>query len=140
MTDTSEAVESFLRCKRIAVTGVSRTAKGHGANTVYRRLRDRGYEVYAVNPNSPESRRRRCLPEAGLGHEVGVRHPRYPPRVDAPGAGRRQRVLRGHHARTNHGMTVIDGAARFMYPPDSDMAHKVTRLVCARTGALPRTV
>jgi uncharacterized protein len=36
----------------VAVTGVSRHAKGHGSNVVYKRLRDRGYEVYAVNPNA----------------------------------------------------------------------------------------
>jgi predicted CoA-binding protein len=26
----------------------------HGSNTVYKRLRDRGYEVFAVNPNAEE--------------------------------------------------------------------------------------
>ena len=38
----------------VAVTGVSRTPANHGSNTVYRRLRDRGYEVFAVNPNAAE--------------------------------------------------------------------------------------
>jgi predicted CoA-binding protein len=49
-----EAASEFLAIKRIAVTGVSRTAKDHGANTVFKRLRDRGYEVFAVNPNADE--------------------------------------------------------------------------------------
>jgi hypothetical protein len=35
---------------RIAVTGVSRTPKDHGANVVYKRLCDRGYTVFAINP------------------------------------------------------------------------------------------
>src|SRR5438034_2693689 len=47
-----EAATEFLASKRIAVTGVSRKPKDHGSNTVYKRLRDRGYEVFAVNPNA----------------------------------------------------------------------------------------
>src|SRR5262245_22515536 len=47
-----EAASEFLALKRIAVTGVSRTPKGHGSNAVFKRLRDRGYEVFAVNPNA----------------------------------------------------------------------------------------
>jgi predicted CoA-binding protein len=42
----------FLACKRVAVTGVSRNPETHASNTVYKRLRDRGYEVFAVNPNA----------------------------------------------------------------------------------------
>ncbi len=40
--------------KRVAVTGVSRKPQGHGSNAVYQRLRQRGYEVFAVNPNASE--------------------------------------------------------------------------------------
>jgi predicted CoA-binding protein len=47
-----EAARAFLALKRVAVTGVSRTPANHGANIVYRRLRERGYEVFAVNPNA----------------------------------------------------------------------------------------
>src|SRR5512134_112856 len=54
MQPIKEAACAFLDMKRIAVTGVSRKPEGHGANTVYRRLRDRGYEVFAVNPNTDE--------------------------------------------------------------------------------------
>ena len=34
------------------MTGVSRNPGSHGSNVVYQRLRDRGYEVFAVNPNA----------------------------------------------------------------------------------------
>ena len=54
MITIKNAAEDFLAHKRIAVTGVSRSPKDHGANFVYRRLRDRGYEVFAVNPNAAE--------------------------------------------------------------------------------------
>jgi hypothetical protein len=45
----------FLAQRRIAVAGVSRTPGGaHGGNVVYERLRDRGYEVFGINPNADE--------------------------------------------------------------------------------------
>ena len=50
----------FLASKRVAVTGVSREPKGHGSNVVYKRLRERGYEVFAVNPNADEVEGDRC--------------------------------------------------------------------------------
>src|SRR5579864_4150192 len=54
MTAIKEAVAEFLAHKRIAVTGVSRNPGDHGSNVVYKRLRDRGYQVFAVNPNADE--------------------------------------------------------------------------------------
>lgn len=36
------------------MTGVSRHPKDHGGNVVYTRLRERGHEVFAVNPNADE--------------------------------------------------------------------------------------
>jgi predicted CoA-binding protein len=49
-----EAAADFLTAKRVAVTGVPRHPESHSANFVYRRLRDRGYQVFAVNPNADE--------------------------------------------------------------------------------------
>jgi predicted CoA-binding protein len=54
MQGTKEAASAFLANRRVAVTGVSRNPKGHGSNLVYQRLRERGYEVFAVNPNAHE--------------------------------------------------------------------------------------
>jgi len=45
MTKIKDAASAFLACKRVAVTGVSRTPATHGSNAVYKRLRDRGYQV-----------------------------------------------------------------------------------------------
>ena len=50
----------FLANKRVAVTGVSRHPESHGSNVVYQRLRERGYEVFAVNPNADEVEGDRC--------------------------------------------------------------------------------
>jgi len=60
-----EAAERFLSNRRIAVTGVSRAPEGHGSNAVYTRLRDRGYEVFAVNPNAEEVEGDRAYPSLG---------------------------------------------------------------------------
>src|SRR5215831_11565191 len=63
MVTVKEAATEFLAHKRIAVTGVSRNPHGHGSNAVYRRLRDRGYEVFAINPNADEIEGGRCYPD-----------------------------------------------------------------------------
>jgi len=54
MAKIQQAAAEFLATKRIAVTGVSRDPKNHGGNIVYQRLRQRGYQVFAVNPNAEE--------------------------------------------------------------------------------------
>jgi predicted CoA-binding protein len=60
MQSINEAAAAFLASKRVAVTGVSRTPKTHGSNNVYRRLRERGYQVFAVNPNTDQVEGDRC--------------------------------------------------------------------------------
>ena len=60
MQSINQAAAAFLASKRVAVTGVSRTPKTHGANNVYRRLRERGYQVFAVNPNTDKAEGDRC--------------------------------------------------------------------------------
>ena len=62
MQSFDDAASSFLASRRVAVTGVSRTPKEHGSNTVYKRLRERGYEVFAVNPNAQQVEGDRCYP------------------------------------------------------------------------------
>src|SRR5262249_17929974 len=52
MRPIEQAAADFLAKKRIAVTGVSRKPESHGANVVYKRLRERGWQVFAVNPNA----------------------------------------------------------------------------------------
>jgi uncharacterized protein len=52
MQGVKEAASAFPASKRVAVTGVSRTAKRHGSTLVYQRLRERGYQAFAVNPNA----------------------------------------------------------------------------------------
>ena len=56
MVTVKEAAAAFLANKRIAVTGVSRKPQGHGSNAVYKRLRDRGYEVSPSTPTQTRSK------------------------------------------------------------------------------------
>ena len=63
MPTIKEAATQFLGGKRVAVTGVSRTPKDHGSNFVYKRLRERGYEVSAVNPNAETVEGDTCYPD-----------------------------------------------------------------------------
>jgi uncharacterized protein len=85
MPTVKQAASEFLANKRIAVTGVSRNPKGgHGSNIVYQRLRQRGYEVVAVNPNADTVEGDRCY------HDLGS----IPGGVDAVVIGTRPSWLR----------------------------------------------
>lgn len=57
-------IAEFLQGRRIAVVGVSRKGDS-AANVVFRKLRDSGYEVFAVNPNASEVEGVRCFPTVG---------------------------------------------------------------------------
>ena len=61
--NVKQAASEFLAKKRIAVTGVSRHPQGHGSNVVYQRLRQRGYQVFAVNPNTETVEGDPCYPD-----------------------------------------------------------------------------
>ena len=54
-------VDEFLAQKRIAVAGVSRNNSHHpAANLIYRRLKDTGHDVFAVNPHMQTFEGDRC--------------------------------------------------------------------------------
>jgi hypothetical protein len=57
---TSKAtVDEFVGSRELAVIGVSRSGSKFG-NTIYRELKDKGYVVYPVNPNTDEIEGDRC--------------------------------------------------------------------------------
>jgi len=150
LTPMKQAAAEFLACKRIAVTGVSHAPSGHGSNAVYTRLRDRGYEVFAVNPNSDQVEGDRCyhsLRDIPGGVDAVVMATR-PETVEATmrecvelaitrawmhrafGAGSvNEEAVR--YGREN-GVTVIDGGCPLMFAPASDFAHSIIKLVCSR--------
>lgn len=64
MSDVHAAVRDFLACDAIAVAGVSRDGN-LPANLIYRRLRDTGHRVVALNPSASEVEGDPCWPSLG---------------------------------------------------------------------------
>jgi uncharacterized protein len=156
MQSIDEAASAFLANTRVAVTGVSRTPKTHGSNNVYRRLRERGYEVFAVNPNAREVEGDPCYPDLesiaggvdavviGTRPEIaentmrecadlGIKHVWM---HRGPGAGSVSAAAAAYGRQ--HGITVIDGGCPLMFPPTSDFGHRLMRVVYA--GKVPKQV
>jgi len=155
MGTIAEAASDFLAHKRIAVVGVSRHAQGHGANNVYRRLRQRGYETFAVNPAADNVEGDRCYHDLGSipggvdavviatpaeasasvareCRELGIKavwiHEGF-------GAGSlSDEALRYCH---DNGIPVIAGACPLMFKPTSDFSHACMRWFLGVTGKLP---
>jgi len=137
MSKVAEAAKDFLSHKRVAVTGVSRSPADHGANVVYKRLRERGYDVVAINPNADTVEGDPCyhdLKSVPGGVEAVVIGTR-PETADATmrecvelgiglvwmhrlfGAGSVSSAA-AEYGRS-HGITVIDGGCPLMFPPTS---------------------
>ena len=158
MTTIKQAASEFLSNKRIAVTGVSRKPASHGSNVVYQRLRDRGYEVFAVNPNADEVEGDTCYhdlksipggvdavvigtsPTHADGtmqecHELGIKSV-WMHRSFGGGSVSDSATRFGRE----HGITVIDGGCPLMFEPCSDGGHKAMRFVFTLTGKVPRNV
>jgi predicted CoA-binding protein len=156
MQRIEEAASEFLATKRVAVTGVSRTPKTHGSNNVYKRLRERGYEVFAVNPNARAVEGDRCYPNlesipGGVDAvvigtrpqiaddtmrecaELGIKHVWM---HRGPGAGSVSNTATDYGRQ--HGITVIDGGCPLMFAPTSDFGHRLMRVLYA--GKVPKQV
>jgi uncharacterized protein len=52
-------IESFIQAKRLAVAGVSRSDKKFGT-TIYNELKERGFQVYGVNPQVDQIGGEKC--------------------------------------------------------------------------------
>ena len=158
MTKVKEAASEFLSHKRIAVTGVSRKPSSHGGNIVYQRLRDRGYDVFAVNPNADEVEGDSCYhdlksipggveavvigtrPDVAEDTvrecaELGIKHV-WMHRAFGAGSVSDRAAEYGRR----EGITVIDGGCPLMFDPTADPGHKVMRFVCTLAGKSPRNV
>jgi uncharacterized protein len=158
MQGIKEAALDFLGQRRIAVTGVSRSPKDHGSNVVYKRLRQRGYEVFAVNPNADEVEGDPCyqdlksIPGGVEAVVIGTRPETaedtmrecvelgitkvWMHRGPGPGSVSASATEYGRA----HGVSVIDGGCPLMFGPTADAGHKIMRLIFTTTGNVPRKV
>lgn len=148
------AVAEFLQGRRIAVAGVSRDPK-QTANVVFRKLRDSGYEVVAVNPRATEVEGVRCWASlADVPGEVDGVVLVTPPAAAAA-------VVRDAHARgirrlwfhrsfgdgsvapealdlcAELGLAPIVGGCPLMYCGPVDFGHRCLRWWLARRGRVP---
>jgi predicted CoA-binding protein len=150
-----DAAEEFLSQPRIAVAGVSRDAK-QPANLIYRRLRDRGHEVFPVNPNADEVEGDRCFPAVtaipgGVDGVVVVTTPQVALDVAAdcatagvrrvwlhrgmgPGSTSEEAVAYCHE----RGIGVIPGGCPNMFGATSDPGHRCLLAMLRLTGKVPR--
>ena len=150
MLTLKDAAAQFLAKKRVAVTGVSRTPQNHGGNVVYQRLRERGYQVFAVNPNAekvegdPCFRNLKSIPGGVEAVVIGTR----PELAEGtmrecvelgitdvwmhrgPGGG--SVLPAATEYGRQHGVTVIDGGCPLMFGPTSDVGHKIMRFMFTR--------
>jgi predicted CoA-binding protein len=158
MQKIKEAASEFLANKRVAVTGVSRHPKNHGSNVVYKRLRDRGYEVFAVNPNAREVEGDRCFHDlrsipGGVDAVVIATRPEFAEETmrdcadldikhvwmhRGPGAGSVSESAADFGR--EHGIAVIDGGCPCMFNRTADLGHKAMRVVFTLSGNVPREV
>ncbi|GGM77322.1 CoA-binding protein [Dactylosporangium sucinum] len=158
MATLKAAAAEFLAHRRIAVTGVSRTPQGHGSNVVYQRLRDRGYEVFAVNPNAEQVEGDHSYPdlasipggvdavvigtrpetaEATMREcaDLGVTHV-WMHRGFGPGSASDAAAEYGR----GHGIHVIAGGCPLMFGPTADFGHKAMCWILSLSGGIPRQV
>lgn len=158
MVTTKQAASDFLAKKRIAVTGVSRNPQGHGSNAMYQRLRERGYEVFAINPHADRVEGDPCYPDLAsvpggveavlIGTrpetaeqtvrecaELGIKHV-WMHRLFGTGSVSAAATEYGR----KHGITVIDGGCPLMFDPTADGMHKTMCRVATWTRKVPRKV
>lgn len=155
MSQQPAAITAFLAGRRLAVTGVARDGK-LPANAIFRRLRDCGHEVLAVNPHATEVEGGPCYPDVrslpGPVHGVLVASP--------PGSGagivaqcaeRGIRHLWFHRSLgdgsvsadalaecASRGIEPIVGGCPLMFCGGVDVFHRCLRWWLQRSGRVPR--
>jgi predicted CoA-binding protein len=155
MTRVPESVASFLRGNRIAVAGVSRHADV-AANSVFKKLRDSGYEVFPVNPNAEEVEGVQCYPNVAsipgaLDSVVIATHPGVSAsivrqckerdvtrvwfhRSFGEGSVSKEAVRECERL----GMEYIVGGCPLMFCDPVDLGHKCMRWWLQRSGQVPK--
>ena len=149
-------VQRFLAGRRLAVVGASDAPQNFG-RTIYRELRDHGYEVVAVHPTAETVEGDRCFPDLGSvpgaidGVVVMVAKERSAGVVrDAidrgvgnvwlfKGAGGASAVSDEAVALCEeHGIAVVAGACPLMFLEPVGAIHRIHRGLRRMTGALAR--
>jgi predicted CoA-binding protein len=156
-TTLADKVEDFLSQQRIAVAGVSRDGKATG-NMIYKRFRERGYDVFAVNPNADQIEGEPCYRNVKsipgkVDGVIAVTRPADTEQLvrDCADAGiTRVWMHHGIHGGgtsvsetgvqfcNQRGITVITGVCPLMFGKPSDGFHRLIKGFWKLTGHLPR--
>lgn len=155
MTKRNEIIDDFLAQKRIAVAGVSRQSK-NTANFIYRKLRNAGYEMAAINPNAKTVEGDPCYPDVQSVPEkvdgvVIVTRPEVSEAIVHQCAEAGVARVWMHRSLGNqassvskaavqfcreHGIQVIAGGCPMMFCEPVDFGHKCIRWIAQLTGGV----
>jgi predicted CoA-binding protein len=156
LVTANQAIEDFLAQPRIAVAGVSRNPAGHGGNVVYQRLKDRGYQVFAVNPNTDTIEGDACYRDlrsipGGVDAVVIATAPAAAEAIAREckdlgitrvwmhrSFGQGSVSAEAHEFCRANGIASIAGACPLMYGETSDGGHRFMRWCLGLMGKLPR--
>ncbi|MGE5800734.1 MAG: CoA-binding protein [Gemmatimonadota bacterium] len=157
-TTLETKVHDFLAQKRIAVAGVSRDNRHHPAgNLIYRRLKQTGHDVFAVNPQMQRFEGEPCYPDlqsipGGVDGVVIITRPETTERIvrDCSAAGvprvwMHRSMAKGSSVSPeavefcrNHDISVIAGACPMMFGPGVDFGHRCMRWIQRLSGGMPQ--
>jgi len=146
---TRRLIDEFLKCRRIAIAGVSRNPRDFSAG-LFREFLKRGYDAVPVNPNAAQVEGRTCYPrvqdiqppvEAALlvtRPEVSARvvkdcaeasiHLVWMLRTADPAATEFYR---------QHGLGIIAGYCPYLFLPEAAWFHRLHGWFMRLTGAYP---
>lgn len=149
-------VREFLAHKRIAVAGVSRTETNEAANLIYRKLRDSGYQVFAVNPQAATVEGDDCYPDlaaipGGVDAVVIATHPDVASEIVRGCAdlgitsvwmhrsfGQGSVSQEAIELCEKNGIRLIPRGCPMMFLAPVDLGHRCMRWFLSLTGKLPR--
>ena len=157
MSKIDTLVQDFLAQKRIAVVGVS-DKRETGCNLGYRKFKEAGYTVCAVNPRLTTFESDPCYPDLKSIPEkpeavfilanpkvteqivqqcvdLGIKHV-WMHRAFGTGSVSEAATEYGRQ----RGITVIDGGCPLMFDPTADGGHKAMRFWFTMTGKVPKRV
>ena len=157
MSTLEAKVTEFLAQKRIAVAGVSRNKPG-AASLIYHKLKEAGYQVFAVNPNASTFEGDACYPDvksipSRVDGVVIVTRPALTEEVvrqcadagvtrvwmhQSLGSGATSVSDEAAKFCRDHSITVIAGACPMMFCQPVDFGHKCMRWMLRLTGGLPK--
>lgn len=140
-------IQDFVKSKRLAVAGVSRSGKKFG-NMIYTELKQRGYQVYAVHPEAAEIGGDKCYPNfsalpGGIDGVVICVSPRQSEKVlrEAVQAGIKKVWLQqgaqspeALAAAKELGVSTVDGKCLLMYAEPVSSFHKFHRFFAKLFG------